>query len=53
VHVNVPFDEPLYGRMEQPEADRGRLIAPVMTEAVHPARPRPLAHRPGERLPQE
>jgi 2-succinyl-5-enolpyruvyl-6-hydroxy-3-cyclohexene-1-carboxylate synthase len=32
VHVNVPFDEPLYGRMEQPEADRGRLIAPVMTE---------------------
>ncbi len=31
VHVNVPFDEPLYGTTD--EAGTSRLIAPVMTEA--------------------
>lgn len=31
VHVNVPFDEPLYGATS--EAGTSRLIAPVMTEA--------------------
>ncbi len=32
VHVNVPFDEPLYGRVDKP--DNGvRAIAQVMTEA--------------------
>jgi 2-succinyl-5-enolpyruvyl-6-hydroxy-3-cyclohexene-1-carboxylate synthase len=44
VHVNVPFEEPLYGRTEA--VGESRLIAPVMTESfILPDHARWLIHQ--------